>query len=148
MTGVVLCSDDDLLNFEPNLDQTWPRLDRQGNVKRDWSTQRLLASHEIERRLRGRKDTTEPFEIGRLSDRSKDSLRTCAASLALHYIFVAGDTQGDETGFFARKARLYWEKADAYFETASLSLDYDVDNSGDVDDLEKNQPFPIRFIRG
>lgn len=148
-TGITLCQDEDLLRFEPNLDEMWPRTDRKtGNVKRDWGTQRKLASVEIERQLRVRKSTAERFELGRCSARTQDELRDAAANLALHYIFIAADTQGDASGFFARKAAHYWDRSASMIDGVAEMIDYDIDNSGTIDDIEKDQPAPIRFIRG
>lgn len=147
-TGVRLTEDEDLIRYEPNLDEHWPRKDRAGNVKRDWSIQRQLASEEIQRRFRMRRTQAEPFQLGRVSERSKRDLRPVATFLALHYIFVAADTQGDESGFFAKKAAHYLTRADALFEGVAIAIDYDVDNSGTTDTVEEQQPQPLRFIRG
>lgn len=143
-----LCDDDDLLTREPNLDQVWPRKDSRGNLKNDWKVQRLEASQRIERHLRARRTTQEPFQLGQLSQRSREDLRECAKLYALFYVFMAADTQGDETGFFARKQRLYLAEADASLDAESTRMDYDSDNSGTIDEADKQQPFPTRFIRG
>ena len=148
-TGVVLCEDSDLLRFEPNLDEFWPRTDRKtGDVRRDWSVQRKVASQEIERQFRVRKSTFERFELGRCSDRTKSELVDACANLAMHYIFVAADSQGDESGFFSRKATHYWERATTMIEGVALMVDYDADNSGTFDASETDRPMPMRFIRG
>lgn len=148
-TGIVLCDDSDLLKFEPNLEDIWPRKDRRsGEPKRDWRGQIVLASQEIERRLRARNVTAERFELGRVSLRTKDELRDACANLALFYIFVAADTQGDASGFFARKASLYSGRADAMIDGVAQMIDYDVDNDGTISSSETNQPMPSRVIRG
>lgn len=143
-----LATDDDLMTREPNLDQVWPRKDQKGNLKNDWRVQHLEAARRVERELRVRKTFAEPFELGRLSQRSRENLRETAKLFALYFIFSAADTQGDETGFFARKQRQYLGEAQACLDAESIALDYDVDNSGTFDETEKQQPQPTRIIRG
>ena len=140
---------DALLRYEPNLEAVYPRRDRDGRFIRDWGIQIDLAMEEIGRRLRNRSAVPEHFELGRLGIRSQGQLAAAASSMALHYIFVAADTQGDPDGYFHRKARYYWERAEAQLEAEMAHLDYDSDNSGTIDALEKNQPVgAIMFIRG
>lgn len=146
-------SDDDLLSLESKLDSgngngIWPRQDKTGKELHPWDRYHQEAMNELARRLRARKGTSEPFELGRLDPRSKDKLRPAAANLALHYLFIDADNAGDLNGFFARKAAHYWERGGSILEAESSQLDYDVDNSGTTDEIEKNQPFPMRFIRG
>lgn len=148
VTGVVLCQDEDLLRYEPNLDEHWPRKDRAGNVKRDWSVQRKLAAEEIQRRFRSRRNTAEPFQLGRMSERSKEELRSVASYLALHYIYIAADTQGDADHFYARKAEHYMKRADDVLDEMATAVDYDADNSGTIDKIEEQMPMGSRFIRG
>ena len=147
-TGVVLSDDEDLLRYEPNLDEHWPRKDRNGNVKRDWSVQHKLAAEEIQRRFRLRRATAEPFQLGRVSERTRLELRPVATFLALHFIFVAADSQGDASGFFAKKADLYLAKASLLFDGVATTVDYDTDNDGKTDRDEEQQPYPMRVIRG
>lgn len=141
-------TDEDLLRYEPNLDQIWPRKTRSGDQLRNWDVQHRLAAEEIERRLRAGKSTAEPIELGRLGARTKERLRDPSACFALHYIFVAADTAGDETGYFSKKSNYYMDKATEMLEAEEIQMDYDIDNSGTIDDFEKNQPMPTRFIRG
>lgn len=147
-TGILLCEDEDLLEREPNLERVWPRFDANNARKRDWRTQISLATVELERRLRNHKDVPDHFSMGQLGLRSREQLRGACACLALHYIYVAADTMGDETGFFVRKAAKYQEEADGIFKAESIQLDYDIDNSGTVEDDELQLPMPARFIRG
>lgn len=147
-TGVDLCQDEDLLRYEPNLDEHWPRKDRQGNVKRDWRTQRGLAAEKIQRLFRARRNTAEQFQLGRMSQRTLDELRPAAAYFSLHFIYVAADTQGDSDGFFARKAAFYARMAIEVFEEVALAVDYDADNDGTHDKIEEQMPMGNRFIRG
>lgn len=146
--NVLLSEDDDLLKLEPRLEEIWPRRNPDGSARYDWKAQHRLAAMWIERRLRATKSVPERFELGRLSVRSREDLREAAACLALHYIYVAADTQGDETGYYARKAKHYEARGIASLTDASLLLDYDSDNSGSTDDFENQRPFPVRIIRG
>lgn len=144
-------SDEDMLSFESKLDigngnGIAPRVDKTGKKVRDWDRYHQKAMNEIARRLRSRKGTAEPFELGRLDPRSRDRLREPAACFALHYLFVDQEQSADP--FLSSKAELYWRKADTMFEAESVQLDYDVDRSGTTDEIEKNQPFPNRVIRG
>jgi hypothetical protein len=148
MSRLRLSDDEGLLRREPSLDLVWPRQDKAGNRLRSWDTQHSLAVEELERRLRSRRSTGEPFEIGRLGLRGKERLRACAEMLALHFIFVCADTMGDTNGFLARKAAYYWEQAGNALDAEAAQLDYDEDRSGAIDDAEKNQPHPPAFIRG
>lgn len=147
-TGVRLSDDEDLLRYEPNLDEHWPRKDRTGNVKRDWSVQHKLAAEEVQRRFRMRRSTSEPFELGRLSERTKLELRPVATFLALHFIYIAADSKGDEQGFFAKKAAHYLSRATGLLDQVAVAIDYDADNSGTTDKPEQQQPMPRRIIRG
>lgn len=147
-TGVLLSDDEDVLRYEPNMDEHWPRKDRSGNPRRDWSVQHHLAAEEVQRRFRMRKTMAEPFELGRVSERSRAELKQVATHLALHFMFVAADSAGDANGFYAKKASYYLAQADETFEGAALAIDYDTDNSGSMDRTEEQQPAPTRFIRG
>ncbi|HJU24189.1 MAG TPA: hypothetical protein VJ891_16925 [Casimicrobiaceae bacterium] len=145
--------DDDLMKFEPLLDRgggkgLWPRTDDRGQVIRSWDVHHQLAMNHLERMLRSSKEAPEVFEIGRLSLRSQERLRECAACLALHYLYVAADQMGDENGYLARKAEHYKQLAVQMYNAEALQLDYDVDNDGIINDTEKNQPFTKKFIRG
>ncbi len=146
--NILLSEDDDLLKLEPRLDDMWPRVNPDGTGRYDWKVQHRLAAMWIERRLRATKAVPERFQLGRLSVRSKEDLREASACLALSYIYIAADTQGDELGYYARKSKHYEARGLASLADASLLLDYDGDNSGDVDSMEKQQPFPVRIIRG
>lgn len=148
ITGVRLSGDEDLLRYEPNLDDMWPRKDRAGNVKRDWSIQHQLAAEEIQRRLRARRSTPEPFQLGRLGQRTRDELLPVASFFALHFIFIAANTQGDDTGFYSKKASYYLDRASVIMDEVAQAVDYDTDNSGVVDTVEEQRPMPSRFIRG
>lgn len=144
-------TDEDLLGWESKLDLgngngIAPRTDRSGNKIRDWDKYLQRGMNELSRRLRSRKDTAEPMELGRLDPRSKDRLRDPAACFALHFLFV--DLQQSDDSFLAGKADYYWRLGGTTLESESLQLDYDSDNSGTTDAPEKNQPFPSRFIRG
>jgi hypothetical protein len=148
MVKLRFASDDDCLRYEPSLDSVWPRTDKSGNVLHDWDVQHQIAMDEIDRRLRARKDVPEQFELGRVGLRSREQLRDCAARLALHYIFVAADTQGRADDYYSRRASYHYEGATAILNDVAMAIDYDLDNSGDVDNSEKNQPFQPIFYRG
>ena len=144
-------SDDDMLSFESKLDLgngngIYPRTDRNGNPVRDWERFHQKAMNELARRLRARKATAEPFELGRLDPRSKDRLREPAACLALFFLF--SDIQQSNDPFLADKANHYWRLAGSMIDAESEQLDYDVDTSGTIDEIEKNQNFPSRIMRG
>lgn len=141
-------TDDDLLEYEPNIEQIWPRVDEDGNARNRWDVQHKLAMQEIERFFLSRKDTAERFEIGRVGLRDQANLKAPAACLSLHYIYVAADTQGDAEGYFARKASHYWQRAMAMLDAISLRMDYDTDGGGAVEVNELDQPFVPRVIRG
>lgn len=144
-------NEEDLLNWESKLDLgngsgVFPRTDRNGNKVRDWEKYLQRGMNELSRRLRSRKDTAEPMELGRLDPRSKDRLRDPAACFSLHFLFV--DMQQSDDTFLTGKADYYWRLGGSMLESESLQLDYDSDNSGTIDVDEKNQSFPSRFIRG
>lgn len=141
-------TDDDCLLVEPSIETIWPRTDARGAFIRSWDQQHLLGMKELERRLRATQDTPQRFELGRLSPRSHEQLRDCAAAFTLHFIYVAAQTSGDPDQFLERKASYYWRRAEALFEAERSSLDYDTDYSGDFGTTEQNQPFPPRMIRG
>ena len=145
---ITLTIDDDLLKLEPRLDDIWPRTNSDNTQRFDWAVQHKLATMWIERRLRASKAVPERFEIGRLSPRSREDLREAAACMALHFIYTAADTQGDDQGYYARKSKHYESRAVSAFTDAALLMDYDLDNSGSFDDRDTQQPFPIRIIRG
>jgi hypothetical protein len=145
-------NDDDLVAFESNLDDgmgngIWPRTDRTNNFIRSWDAHHQKAMNHLSRSLRSRRGTGEPLELGRLDQRSKDRLREPSACLALHYLFMAADNTDGE-GYLAKRASYYLDVGLGMIDTESMSLDYDADNSGSVDETEKNRPMPTRFIRG
>ncbi len=146
--NISFSSDSDILEYEPNIEDIWPRLDDDGNVRRDWRVQRRLATREIERYFAATRSTAEPFELGRIGIRTQQRLRDPEACLTLHYIYIASDTQGDQAGFFARKSAHYYDVAMNMLGKITETVDYDADNSGTVDDNEKNQPMPKRLVRG
>lgn len=144
-------SDDDMLSWESKLDigngnGIWPRTDKAGNKIRDWNRYHQRAMNELARRLRSAKDTAEPFELGRIGMRSRAFLRDPAACLALHFLFV--DAQQSDDPFLSGKAEYYWRMAGNMIDAETEQLDYDADNNGTIDDIEKNQPFSPRVIRG
>lgn len=149
MTRIRFSTDDDLIKYESSLDRIWPRKDKKtGEVQHDWDVKRELAVNEINRRLKSHKDFSERFELGRVGQRSREDLRDCEACLTLHYIFVDADTSSGQPGNLAAKAAYYKNRADSIFTDATVQLDYDMDNDGAVEEGEKNQPAPNRFIRG
>lgn len=142
------CSDEDLLRREPNLDSVFPRLDAEGNQIRFWTVQIDLGMEVLQRRLNGLKTVGEQFELGRLGQRSKETLGAFVTCVALMYIFLAADTQGDPTGYFVRKVSHYKKEADEIFEASRAQIDYDSDASGTIDSSETNQPMVARVLRG
>ncbi len=135
-----LSSDEDMLRYQPNMDELWPR-----SSARSWDVHHEDAVKEIDRRLRAQKSVTQRFELGRLSLRSREDLRDCATFFALHSAFSAATT-GDP--FYLERIAYYWRRAEGVFGLESVGLDYDLDNSGTVDTAETAQPFPTAFIRG
>lgn len=146
--GLRFATDDDAIREYPKLDELWPRKDRNGKAKNDWDIQHLQAMEEIERRMRAAKSTAEPIELGRIGIRTKERMRPVAACFAVHFIFIAADTHGDNTGFYAGKADYFYERAVDILTDELQMVDYDQNNDGKIDDFEKNQPMPQRFIRG
>ena len=137
-----LCTDEGMLGGG-----VWPRLSRDANPIRGWDKYRQQGMNELDRRMRSRKDQAERFELGRLSIRSRDSLRYACDCFALHFLFVDADQQNDDR--LARKAAYYWERAGAALDAeCGAGLDYDSDRNGTFDESEKEQPFPQRLIRG
>jgi hypothetical protein len=147
-TNLRFCDQSDLLRFYPPLDSLFPRVDRSGNAKHDWNLEIGKAMDELERRLNSRKDLPERFEIGRIGQRDQLRLRDPVACLAIYFLFLGGDAHGDRSAFYEAKSRQFEELADTMIEGVALQMDYDSDNSGVIEDIEKNQPFPVRFIRG
>lgn len=149
--GVILSDDDDMLEKESTLDQgggngIWPRTNRQGGEIRSWRKYHQQASNHVQRNLRARKDTAEPFELGLLDPRSLMRLREPATHFALYYAFMDMDRPGDP--FYRDKARDHVEMGQSMLDMESTQLDYDSDRSGSIDESEKSQPFPNRLIRG
>ena len=139
-----LCEENDLVQMEPGVSLDVPQ-------SKQWMlTQAIdLAMDEIERSMRARKGTAEPIEIGRLGIRTKTRLRPIVAATALHYLYEQLNSYGDGSdGKFAHKASLHARRADTWLDEELELVDYDIDNSGNIDDIEKNQPMPSRFIRG
>jgi hypothetical protein len=141
-----LSKDEDLLLFMPDFDVTYPRTDEKA-----WDRLHRLAAEEIERRLRARKVNNEPLELRRLGIRSKERLAPVAAAFALHFGYLSKNqigSGGPESNFTAYMAETWLRKAVAMLEDETPALDYDENNSGTIDDSEKNRPFPTTFIRG
>jgi hypothetical protein len=148
--GVRFADDEDLLKLEPDLDRVFRRRDKNtGAVIHDWGIQHDLAMEDIERRFRSKRTTGDVFDIGRVGQRSRDHLKRAAACLALHYIFVAADTGSDASGWMARKAAHYYERADAIMTAEAAAIDYDLSNDGMIDTQEQQQPLGVnRIVRG
>lgn len=145
------CSEDDMSRQDPKLDLgngngIWPRTDKAGKPLHDWTTCIRRGMNELNRRLRGKKSTTEPFELGRLDPRSKARLRDAATAFSLHYAYRdANRTMSPE---LAEEAGYWWRMGGDWLDAESIQLDYDLDRSGEITDDEKNQPFINRLIRG
>lgn len=144
----LLSNDADLLALEPRLEDIWPRKNPDGSTRYDWRIHHEAAASWIERRLRATKATPDRFQLGLLSPRSREDLREAAACLALSFIFISADTQGDETGYYARKMKHYEARGVASFTDCSMLLDYDIDADGMFTAQDQQQPFPCRLIRG
>lgn len=143
--------DDDLLMFEGGLDDGqgngfWPRTDAEKNKIREWSRYHQAAMNELDRRFRVKWSTAEPFEAGLLDPRAQGRLRDAAAYLALHFLFTDINREGNP--FYQEKASWYWARANDVVDAESVKLDYDSDRSGTTEEIEKNQPFVTRVIRG
>lgn len=165
MTTVIrMCTDEDLLIREPQLDEgngngLWPRMNSEGEFVRSWDPHIVAGMEKLERRLRsgysdldqsklgplGRRDQ---FALGRLSPYSKELLKPAAVCFALHYLFRAADTTADENQYCARKAKEYEKEGNDIIEHELPNLEYDLDDSGTIEDEEEDQPFLKRFIRG
>lgn len=140
-----LSNDDDLLLFMPDFDVTYPK------ENNSWDRLHRLAAEEIERRLRARKVNNEPLELGRLGIRSKERLRSAAAAFALHYGYLSKNqigSGGPDSDFVPYMAETWLRKAVGMLEDEMPALDYDENNSGTIEDSEKNRPFPTVLIRG
>lgn len=145
------CSEEDMANHDPNLETgngngIWPRTNKTGEALHDWSSCIQRGMNELGRRLRARKATQEPFELGKLDPRSRARLRDSATAFSLHYAYR--DANRALTPELAAEASYWWRMGGDWLDAESLMLDYDSDGSGVVDDLEKNQSMPTRFIRG
>lgn len=143
-------SDGDLLSFEDFLDDGkgngfWPRTDVNGNRIRDWSRFHQSAMNELDRRFRVKWSQSEPFELGLLDPRAQGRLRDAAAYLALHFLFVGINREGNV--FYAEKASWYWARANDVIDAESVKLDYDSNRDG-LSEEDKNQPFSTRIVRG
>lgn len=141
-----LATDEDVLRVYSRADTLFPRTNPDGSFLRSWDVQHSLATEEIERRFRASRSTPDRFELGNVGLRSRETLRSAAAYLCLHFLFVDGDTSGDP--FMAEKASYFMKRADAIIESELSQIDYDADNSGTVDASEENQPMPRWFVRG
>jgi hypothetical protein len=144
----LLSCDDDLLRLEPRLEDIWPRTNPDGSARFDWRAHHEASSAWIERRLRASKATPDRFQLGQLSSRSREDLREASACIALSFIFMSADTQGDDTGYYARKMKHYEARGIAAYTDAALLLDYDTDGDGIFGPNDQQQPFPQRLIRG
>jgi hypothetical protein len=147
-TKLRFASDQDLVRFEPRINEVWTKLDSSGNVLNNWDIAHGNAMDEIDRKMRARKDVPEQFELGRVGFRTREQLRDCAAHLALHYIFVFADGDGAPDAFYPRRAAYHREMAMEILNEVSLMIDYDLDNDGAINEIEKSQPFPVSFVRG
>lgn len=148
MSRLTLSTDDDLLKYFPRLDDIWPRKNSDGSARHPWGEFHAQAAEYIERYLRATKSVPERFLLGRLSPRSMKDLKEAASCLALSFIFVAADIQGDDSGMYHQKAKYFEKRGLASLKDAALLLDYDTDGSGNIDASEAQQPFPVRLIRG
>lgn len=107
------------------------------------------AMDELDTRLRAYKSTAEPIELGRLGIRSKNRLRRVCAAFALFWLYDTNKTFGDAAGSkFSERADTWSTRAIEWLDMEAEMMDYDADNSGTIDDFEKNQPMPRRFLRG
>lgn len=144
-------TDDDLTSYEGELDDGngngfWPRTDKDGNTIRSWDKYHGNAMKTLDRKMRTKWSTAEPFELGLLDPRAKGRLRDPAAWYALYFLFVDINREGSE--FYVSKANLYWSMANEAVDAESVKLDYDSDRSGTTEEIEKNQPFVSRVVRG
>jgi hypothetical protein len=147
-TNLLFADQSDMLRFYRNLDKLFPRVDAGGNIKYDWNVELRKAMDELERRMNARKDVPERFELGRIGIRDQQRLRDPVACLAIYFLFIGDDSHGDMDDFYRVKADQFERLAQGMIEAVALQMDYDSDNSGVIEDIEKDQPFPTRFIRG
>jgi hypothetical protein len=140
---VLLSTDDDVLAIHADAENKWPR------AEHPWDAFHQDAAKTIERKLRASKSLdARRFELGRLSARSREDFREAAACFVLSYIFRNSAPSGDADKFYLNMSQHYADRAEASFKDASLSLDYDLDNDGQIDCTEQMQPSPVRMIRG
>lgn len=145
------CDEGDMSRQDPKLDQgngngIWPQRDKHGAALHDWASCIQRGMNELDRRLRSRKSTVEPMELGRLDPRSRARLRDAATAFSLHYLYR--DANRALTPELADEASYWWRMGGDWLDAESVNLDYDLDRSGTLTDDEKNQPFVGRFIRG
>ena len=150
MTNLRFCEERDLLRLEPRVAVLVPFRDADtGEILNDIRDQLQSAMNEVDRQLRGRRSTVEPFELGRLSIRSQENLRDATAAFWLHFIFLTAQTDDpNPESILAKKAQFWWERANQWLDLESSQLDYDLTRDGLIDEQDKNQPFPRRMIRG
>ena len=141
------CDDADLIRFEPDLDEVFPRRKPDGSFLRDWGVQIDNGMRSIERDLRTRRVYAEPFTLGRLGLRSQEHLRDAAAYWALSWIFSALNTiDGTPGGVYGTKAAEYQRLAIDTVQAESSALDYDEGGTGQA--TENQRPMPAIFVRG
>lgn len=142
-TALRFSDDADILRYEPTFEQHVKK------VNGSWDHWRLVAIKEIDRKLRARRGTSDVFELGRIGERSREGLRDVEAWLAIHFAFVAADSQGAEPNtYFARKAGHYFSRAMDALDSEASALDYDTGNDGKITPDEQQRPFVARIRRG
>ena len=147
-SGVRFADDADVVAYDRRADDWFPRTDQDGNPLHSWARFHQKAIDHIERDLRGRRTYAEPFDLGRIGERSRRHLRDAHIALVLHFMCVEADTQGDVNGFYSRTGMYYLRMAKGVIDTESVALDYDEANDGTVGEGEKQRPIVTMFLRG
>lgn len=120
-----LCEDEDLVKYEPTLDNKLSRKDTDGNVivPSTWLSARQLSAEEIVRLLEasmaGNIGRDQRFDIAKVSQASKEKLRACAAHFAIYFIFDQTITSGGEDDFLNRRREHYWDRAQQLYQLAT-----------------------------
>lgn len=147
--GLRFCEPDDLLLYEHDLDSVFPRVDKNGNPRHDWTRYIELAMTQIHRDLRSRRTYREPIELGRIGLRSRANLKEPCVWWTLVFIFNnLNTTDWQPGGVYETKQRQYERWARDALDAEAVALDYDESGDGTIDEAETQRPMPALFLRG